>query len=265
MLVKGTLGFRKGEENIRYQSETTKAQRMEHILTSDKNKLQLTHLLADYLLSKESLLEKDLFVTKGSQCFFRAKETDSWDCVPSLCSSHKEADPRLVLHAVYASSNHNGVCVVADDTDVYILLLYVSRRCTSSLYFRQGVMSTKQGVTYHDIKSLATFLGESICESLPAFHALTGCDYTMPFFGRSKFSIFKRLLKDPTSCDLLSSLHLKKQMKSNWSILCCTLFIADLRKKKFQVIADIRCCLVERAKVKKSLHRRKIYLLTLNH
>ena len=59
---------------------------------------------------------------------------------------------------------------------------------------------------YHNIGSLYSHLGESICSVLPAFHALTGCDFTQPFFGRSKYAIFKRLVQSPSSADLLRSL-----------------------------------------------------------
>eukprot|EP00112_Aurelia_sp_Birch-Aquarium-sp1_P017225 Seg3972.2 transcript_id=Seg3972.2/GoldUCD/mRNA.D3Y31 product="hypothetical protein" protein_id=Seg3972.2/GoldUCD/D3Y31 len=263
-LSKGRLDSGKERKISDISQKLPKLKEWKTFLTNEKNKLQVTQILADYLLSKESLLEKDLFVTKGSQCFFKAKERDAWDCVPSLCSSHKEADQRLALHAAYASSNHNGVCVVADDTDVYILLLYVSRRCTSSLYFRQGVMSTKQGITYHDIKSLAAFLGESICEALPAFHALTGCDYTMPFFGRSKFSIFKKVLKNPRSCDLL--LSLQSQEADEEQLVDFFLHIVYNRPQKEKIPGDSRYSMLFSGKGKtKGLHQRRSYLLTLNH
>jgi len=42
-----------------------------------------------------------------------------------LFSYQREADPRLAFHAVYAAATHN-TCVVADETDVYILLLFVA-------------------------------------------------------------------------------------------------------------------------------------------
>ena len=35
------------------------------------------------------------------------------------------------------------VCVVADDTDVFILLLHVSINCNETPYFRQGTTSSK--------------------------------------------------------------------------------------------------------------------------
>ena len=59
--------------------------------------------------------------------------------------------------------------VVADDTDVYILLLYVSQYCSGKVYFRKGTGSSNDGTTYHDVKSLLNHLGEAVCKIMPAF------------------------------------------------------------------------------------------------
>ena len=45
---------------------------------------------------------------------------------------------------------------------------------------------------------------------MPAFHALTGCDYTSPFFGRSKYSIFKNMQKHSNTERLLLSLNTER-------------------------------------------------------
>ena len=171
-------------------------------LTNDSNKLQLTHLLADHLIQCD--IGKEIFVTKGEKCYHSSGDIVLE--VTELESLQKEADPRLALHTVYASFYHSGVCTVADDTDVFILLLFLADRCVSQLYFRQGTQSSKEGVTYHDVKSLANHLGSNVCKNLPGFHALTGCDYTNPFYGRSKYGSYKQMLKKPTSVDMLDSL-----------------------------------------------------------
>jgi len=93
--------------------------------------------------------------------------------------------------------------VIADDTDVVILLLFIAGKCESSVYIRHG---TGSATLYHNIKCLAAHLGPEMCSYLPAYHAMTGCDYTQPFFGRSKFQGFKIILKNHTQMELLSSL-----------------------------------------------------------
>ena len=110
-------------------------------------------------------------------------------------------------HAVVAGRNPESVCcVVADDSDIFLSLLNVSHLIPSKLYFRQGKSSDKDGITYHDVHSLATELGRNICNIIPCFHTLTGSDYTFPFYFRSKISIFKKMLKLNGSFQLLESM-----------------------------------------------------------
>ena len=95
---------------------------------------------------------------------------------------------------------------MAEDTDVFILLLHVSILTDVKIYFRQGTKSSKTGIKHHDVSALAKTLGSDICNILPAFHALTGSDYTNPFFRRSKIQSFKKLMKLPEKCALLESM-----------------------------------------------------------
>ena len=136
-------------------------------------------------------------MTKLDQCVLKCPDGSLVD-IEDLTCTHKEADPRLALHAVYASRLHPGksVAVVSDDTDVYIILLSIAKEMEGELYFRQGKSTVGKGIEYHNVTSLAALLGDESCRALPAFHALTGCDFTYPFFQRSKVlkQIFIRLL-----------------------------------------------------------------------
>ena len=107
---------------------------------------------------------KDVYVTKGNQCYQSTVEVPNNAVeVPDLKSNHRKADPRIALHTVFASStdDSSAVCVIADDADVYILLLYVSQYCSGKVHFRQGTGSSNNGIAYHDVKSLANHLGEA--------------------------------------------------------------------------------------------------------
>ena len=84
--------------------------------------------------------------------------------ISELFSNHKEADHRLAFHVQYESNLGRTVCVVADDSDVFILLLFTASQCQSTLYFRQGTNKSKDGITYHNVSVLANFLGEDICK-----------------------------------------------------------------------------------------------------
>ena len=156
---------------------------------------------------------KDVYVTKRNQCYqSTVKVPNNAAQVPDIKSNHREADPRIALHTIFASStdDSSAVCVVADDTDVYIPLLYVSQYCSGKVYFRKGTGSSNDEITNHDVESLANPLGEALCKIMPAFNALTVCDYTAPFLGRSKYSIFKNMQKDSNTVRLLLSLNTER-------------------------------------------------------
>jgi len=162
-------------------------------LSNDQNKWELTNLIIDYLISGKYKFYRPVYITKEKKSFF-IQNGNSAD-VPELFSNHKEADPRLALHAVYASSiaPNEGVCVVCDDTDVFIILLSIAAQMKGHLFFRQG-RSTGKGLEYHNVRSLAERLGDKCCENLPVFHALTGCDFTYPFYRRSKYQSFVNMM-----------------------------------------------------------------------
>ena len=175
-------------------------------LSIDENKVQLINLLADHFLTSGTL-QKVVYVTKGNQCIRSSLTGTDATEIAELFSLQREADPRIPLHVIYESSqSQSGICVVADDTDILVLLLFISPRCATELYIRHGVRNSKNGIQYHDVISLSNCLGPRICKVLPAFHALTGCDYTRPFFGRTKYGTFKKMLKSPKCADLLLTL-----------------------------------------------------------
>ena len=111
------------------------------------------------------------------------------------------------MHAVYVGrENNDAVCIVANDTDIYLSLINIPHHVHSHLYFRQGKTKDKDGVNYHDICAIAVHLGKEICQILPCFHTLTGSDFTNLFFSRSKIKAVKKMLETSKSHKLLLSL-----------------------------------------------------------
>ena len=126
--------------------------------SNDKNKYQLINLLVRFILESGLVHSKNIFVNNGNECYYKGIHEET-KLSEELSSLHKEADPKIPMHAVYASCLDNkSVCVVADDTDVFILLLFVARYFEGNVFFRQGKYSDKEGITYHDIISLAVVI-----------------------------------------------------------------------------------------------------------
>ena len=92
--------------------------------------------------------------------------------------NHKIADNRKAYYANYASDRDDNeskaICIVADDTDIYILLCSIAYYCRSVLYLRQGTSSTKTGITYHSVSALASELGEVLYEVFPSSMLILG-------------------------------------------------------------------------------------------
>lgn len=98
---------------------------------------------------------------------------------------HKEDKPKVVFHTVFESEKGKDMCVADDDSDLFILLLDVSEHIKSHIYYRQDKSTGKDGTAFHEINSLAGYLGESICNALLAFHVLTCSDYTSTFLAQN--------------------------------------------------------------------------------
>lgn len=116
-------------------------------------------------------------------------------CLPELYSTQEEADTRMVLHAIHLSDRYQNIIVKSDDTDVLVLLIYyVSRGLlgTASMFVHAGHGDRQRFVP---VSRISKNLGTAVCESLPAYHALTECDTTSSLFKIGKISAFNKLEK----------------------------------------------------------------------
>ena len=75
--------------------------------------------------------------------------------------------------------------LVAEDTDLLILLLYYYNVNNRDLYFR----SDKGKPTVYNVRVLKQLLGEDVCTDLLFAHAFTGSDTTSRIFGVGKNSV----------------------------------------------------------------------------
>ena len=142
MVIQMIILLHQKEDNRKVESEkSTILVRTYRVLKTGTNFRQLINLIVDHLLCA---IGKAAFVTKGEFCYrtfgSNGSEITFDECIeiPELRSLHTEADPRIALHAVYASRCHESVCAVADDANILILLLHVAEKCTSWSYLRQG-------------------------------------------------------------------------------------------------------------------------------
>ena len=178
------------------------------VLNNPKNKKQLIAIIVQKL--KQSLTEQisqhKLVITGQEDCPI---ELSMGLCIErqDLINHHEEADVIVVSQAIYVSSvEKKSVGVVADDTDIFILLLYHFKLTQPSSAVMMIPTKHGQGRIIADIGMTAEDLGNLCLELLPA-HALTGCDQVPMHYGIAKKKMLKAAKENQNSLSLLGKLE----------------------------------------------------------
>ena len=122
-----------------------------------------------------------------------------------ISTSHEEADNIIAQQAVMCAKHQSGTTVVvADDTDVFILLLYhyLQENLTCPLFMTSPI----QQRAVIDIKA-TVHVHHSVIPNLLAAHALLGCDTVASYFGIGKGTVLKTLVACPDSLTMLGCLE----------------------------------------------------------
>ena len=98
-----------------------------------------------------------------------------------------DADVRIVRKALILARSLGNVLIIADDTDVFALLVY------HSLSEMNLSMKTKSQTI--DIRRAQNALGQQMCQCILFAHAMSGCDTTSAFFGIGKTKAMKIIQK----------------------------------------------------------------------
>lgn len=146
-------------------------------LSSGSNKEEIMEFLfRDWKKLHPSLFkEKEIFVTHRSQChrfFVNDENVINNECVDQLECDHEEADTRMALHTKHADESGFGNIVIrSPDTDVFLIMLFVSSFLSSNIFFLTGTGMKKRiiPVTEHNNQ-----LGSELCDALIGFHAFSG-------------------------------------------------------------------------------------------
>ena len=109
-----------------------------------------------------------------------------------LATSHEEADNIIVQQVLgcAAENEESKIIVVADDTDVFVLLLHYHH--TENLKNVVLMESPIKGRTVVDIGKTVQKHSE-IVEGILPVHALSGCDTVASYFGIGKATVLKTL------------------------------------------------------------------------
>lgn len=100
------------------------------------------------------------------------------------CADHEEADTKIVYHICSIDYDAN-ILIRSSDTDVLTIMLgnMEHLKHSQTVWMNVGVANAQRFV---NVSELYKKLGCTLCNSLPGFHALTGCDYNPAFFRKGK-------------------------------------------------------------------------------
>lgn len=108
--------------------------------------------------------------------------------------NHEEADTRIVVHVLHAIQTDNAktVLIRTVDTDVIVILIGKFHYLTAIQPDLELWVSFGMGrnFSFISINVICNDLGEARSRSLPVLHALSGCDTTSTFYGKSKKSVW---------------------------------------------------------------------------
>ena len=101
-----------------------------------------------------------------------------------------DADTMIVQCALHYAIEGSEVNVVADDTDVLVLLMYHWKQNMASIYF---LSEAGKNLNIWRISDLVEQAGPIVTSYLLFLHAWSGCDTTSATFGQGKIGLMKKL------------------------------------------------------------------------
>ncbi|KAL8577294.1 hypothetical protein ACOMHN_062803 [Nucella lapillus] len=147
------------------------------VLSIPENKKQLIQIIVETLVTEATVPgghQSKLIVTGQDPTPIEISAGSITISRQDLRTTHEEADEIVVAQAIYAATEEGKhVGVVADDTDVYIMLLY--HYYNGSLTCPMTLIPTRSERALIDIRATVDKLGELCLELLPA-HASQGLD-----------------------------------------------------------------------------------------
>jgi hypothetical protein len=105
-----------------------------------------------------------------------------------------DADTLIVRTALEFASQQQPVTVVADDTDVLVLLVYHFEQDMAEICMLSEVARRRTArIAVTPVRAVRNAIGDEMSKQLLVTHAISGCDTTSALFGHGKATIFRIL------------------------------------------------------------------------
>ena len=125
-----------------------------------------------------------------------------------------DADTVIVSAALELAGNTE-VTVVANDTDVLVLLVYHFTPPLNNVYLHSEVSTRNSNrTTLWSIRDIRSAIGENAARQLLVIHAISGCDSTSCLYGQGKASVWRKITSNDSTLpltDVIESLHVSHE------------------------------------------------------
>ncbi len=103
----------------------------------------------------------------------------------------------LIVQTVIASAKLQYTVLIADDTDLLVLLLYHADMSAHEVFMAPEPKQSSKSDHVWCIKQFEELLGMDICQNVLFLHAVLGCNTTSRLFGIGKGLAVKKFMNDP--------------------------------------------------------------------
>ena len=116
----------------------------------------------------------------------------------SVIECMDDADTTIVKTAIRYASENQSVVIVAEDTDIFIMLLHHWQPDHAEIYLRKENRSSRKKAQVYAMSHAHASIEENIRRNILFLHAWSGCDTTSMTFGHGKTSILKAISTSQT-------------------------------------------------------------------
>lgn len=159
----------------------------------------VTHLRRNKVVGNEVQYTADMYLKTKKDVFLSSTSNKSRFLIDlavhlrsksiSVIESPSDADV-LIVRTALNIAKHNRTVVVADDTDILVLLIYHTTKKCMDVYFSPESKHGRPNIAWN-IHNIQQRLSTEVCSILPFCHAILGCDSTSHLFGIGKGQALK--------------------------------------------------------------------------
>jgi hypothetical protein len=114
------------------------------------------------------------------------------------CVHHANGDADLlIVEVAVACAAHIHTVVIADDTDILVLLIHHAGRAKYNVWFKPNIKrESKKAQRCWNMTATRCHLGSTVCSCILFIHAVLGCDTTSRLYGIGKYKAVVKVKSD---------------------------------------------------------------------